>query len=162
MAFRKRFGPSDSSWKQPTESEIVIPEHRITQVITIDEVAFDTLEESTFELPPEIREKLGLTLDDVEKWSRRIVETRQIPEYLFTAGRLCQVERGYSLPSIYKFASLSVIYRTPFAELLRIYGIETARVRRRPSSNKIRVDGRGETNKPETTPREREPTPNLG
>ncbi len=109
----------------------------------------------------EIREKLGLTLDDVAKGSRQIVETRQIPEYLFTAGRLCQVEQSNSLPSIYKFASLSVIYRTPFAELLRIYGIETAWVRRRRSSNKDWVDGRGETNKSETTPREREPTPNL-
>ena len=79
----------------------------------------------------EIREKLGLTLDDVEKGSRQIVETRQIPEYLFTAGRLCQVEQSNSLPSIYKFASLSVIYQTPFAELLRIYGIETAWVRQR-------------------------------
>ncbi len=79
----------------------------------------------------EIREKLGLTMFEVEKRSRRIAETRQNPEYLFTAGHLCQIERSSSLASIYKFASLSVIYQTPFAELLRIYGIDTAWVRRR-------------------------------
>lgn len=79
----------------------------------------------------EIREKLGLSLGDVEKESRRISETQKNPEYLFSAGRLCQVEQSNSLPSIYKFASLSVIYQTPFAELLRIYGIDTAWVRRR-------------------------------
>ena len=108
-----------------------------------------------------IREKLRLTLDEVEKRSRRIAKTRQNPEYLFTAGRLCQVEQSNSLPSIYKFASLSVIYQTSYAELLRIYGIEMASVRRRRGSNRNRVDGRGETNKSGTTPVEREPTPSL-
>ncbi len=109
----------------------------------------------------EIREKLGLTLDEVEKQSRRIVKTRQNPEYLFTTGRLCQVEQSNSLPSIYKFASLSVIYQTPYAELLRIYEIEIDSVRRRRGSNGNRVDDRGETNKPGTTPVEREPTPSV-
>ena len=109
----------------------------------------------------EIREKLGLTLDEVAKQSRRVAETRQNPEYLFSAGRLCQVEQSCSLPSIYKFASLSVIYQTPYAELLRIYGIEMASVRRRRGSNGNRVDGHGETNKPGTTPVEREPTPSV-
>ncbi len=107
----------------------------------------------------EIREKLGLTLGEVEKQSRRIRETRQNPEYLLTAGHLCQIERSSSLASIYKFASLSIIYQTPYAELLRIYGIEMASVRRRRGSHRNRVDGRGETNKPGTTPVEREPTP---
>ncbi len=109
----------------------------------------------------EIREKLGLTLAEVEKLGRRIAETRQNPEYLFTAARLCQVEQSNSLPSIYKFASLSVIYQTPYAELLRIYGIEMASVRRRRGSNRNRVDGRGETNMPGTTPVEREPIPSV-
>jgi len=74
----------------------------------------------------EIREKLGLSLADVETRSRRIAESRQNPDYLFSGGRLSQVEQSNSLPSVYKFATLSVIYEIPYAELLRIYGIETA------------------------------------
>lgn len=108
-----------------------------------------------------IREKLGLTLEEVEKQSRRIAEARQNPVYLLSAGRLCQVEHSDSAPSVYKFASLSVIYRTPYAELLRIYGIEITSVRRRRGSKGNGVDDRGETNKPGTTPAEREPTPSV-
>ncbi len=73
----------------------------------------------------EIREKLNLTLREVETQSRRIAEGRQNTEYLFTAGRLSQVENSNSLPSLYKLASLCEIYRIPYPELLRFYGIET-------------------------------------
>ncbi len=73
----------------------------------------------------EVREKLSLTLRDVETQSRRIAEGRQNVEYLFTAGRLSQVENSNSLPSLYKLASLSEIYQISYAELLRFYGIET-------------------------------------
>ncbi len=58
----------------------------------------------------EIREKLGLTLRDVETQSRRIAETRQSIDYLFSAGRLSQVENSNSTPSLYKLATLSEIY----------------------------------------------------
>ena len=74
----------------------------------------------------EIREKLNLTLRDVEAQSRRIAEGRQNTEYLFTAGRLSQVENSNSLPSLYKLASLCEIYQIPYPELLRFYGIETS------------------------------------
>ena len=73
----------------------------------------------------EIREKLSLTLKDVESRSRKIAHTRESFDYLFTAGRLSQVENSNSLPSLYKLASLSEIYRIPYSELLRVYGIET-------------------------------------
>jgi transcriptional regulator with XRE-family HTH domain len=73
----------------------------------------------------DIREQRGLTLKDVELQSRRISETRRNQEYLFTAGRLSQVENSFSLPSLYKLASLSEIYRTDYGVLLRLYGIET-------------------------------------
>lgn len=82
----------------------------------------------------EIREKLRLTLKDVETHSRGIAETRQSFDYLFTAGRLSQVENSSSLPSLYKLASLSEIYHVPYAELLRIYGIETDRYTRSDAS----------------------------
>jgi len=72
-----------------------------------------------------IREQRCLTLKNVESQSRRIADTRNNPDYLFTAGRLSQVENSNSLPSLYKLATLGEIYRVRYAELLRLYGIET-------------------------------------
>jgi len=76
----------------------------------------------------QIREALRLTLKDVETRSRQIADARQSPEYLFTAGRLSQVENSFSLPSLYKLASLSQIYQTPYRDLLRLYGVDIADV----------------------------------
>ena len=73
----------------------------------------------------QIREELRLTLKVVEARSRQIAEARQNREYLITAGRLSQVENSFSLPSLYKLASLSQIYQAPYRDLLRLYGIET-------------------------------------
>jgi transcriptional regulator with XRE-family HTH domain len=72
-----------------------------------------------------IRELRGMTLGDVEKQSQRISKTRQDSQYLISRTRVNQIEHSDSLPSIYKLASLSEIYGVPYAELLRIYGIET-------------------------------------
>lgn len=72
----------------------------------------------------ELREELRLTLKDVETLSRRIAEARQNPEFFFSAGRLSQIENSNSLPSLYKLATLSEIYKARYDELLRIYGIE--------------------------------------
>lgn len=72
----------------------------------------------------EIREQLGLTLNEVEDQSRQIAQERQNPDYLFTAGRLSQVENSDSLPSLYKLATLSEIYQVAYEELLRVYGID--------------------------------------
>lgn len=74
-----------------------------------------------------IREGHHLTLKDVERRSRQIAESRHNPEYLFTAGRLSQVENSSSLPSLYKLASLSEIYEVPYAELLSVFGIDADR-----------------------------------
>lgn len=71
-----------------------------------------------------LREALDLTLKEVEARSRRIALSRGQKEFILTAGRLSQVETSNSTPSIYKLASLSQIYQTPYADLLRIYGIE--------------------------------------
>jgi len=73
----------------------------------------------------EIRERLQLTLKAVETHSRRIAAEHRNPQYLFTAGRLSQIENSNSLPSIYKLASLSEIYHTPYLELLHWFEIDT-------------------------------------
>lgn len=83
----------------------------------------------------EVRERLGLTLREVETRSRRIAQVRENVEYRITTGRLSHVENSNSLPSLYKLASLSEIYSTPYADLLRLYGIETG-LASRPSGPK--------------------------
>ena len=72
----------------------------------------------------QIREEYRLTLRDVEEQSRHIAEKMQVMDYLITAGRLSQVENSNSLPSLYKLATLSFIYKLPLTEMFRIYGID--------------------------------------
>jgi transcriptional regulator with XRE-family HTH domain len=76
----------------------------------------------------EIRESLELTLKNVEEQSRRIVATQEDSYYLITAGRLSQIENSNSLPSLYKLATLSIIYRLPLTEMFRIYGVEVPEI----------------------------------
>ena len=71
-----------------------------------------------------IREEHGLTLRDIEEQSRRIAEEMDIMDYLITAGRVSQVENSNSLPSLYKLATLSFIYKLPLTEMFCIYGID--------------------------------------
>ena len=72
----------------------------------------------------EIREHLHLTLKAVETLSRRIAAERHNHQYLFTAGRLSQIENSNSLPSIYKLATLSRIYHVPYLELLQLFEVD--------------------------------------
>ncbi len=88
----------------------------------------------------EIRESLGLTLREVETRSRRIAQVRENVEYQITTGRLSHVENSNSLPSLYKLASLSEIYKTSYADLLRLYGVETGLASRPSDSNQVGPD----------------------
>ncbi len=72
----------------------------------------------------QIREEHGLTLRDVEKLSGCIAEKMHIMDYLITAGRVSQVENSNSVPSVYKLASLSFIYKLPLTQMFLIYGID--------------------------------------
>ena len=72
----------------------------------------------------QIREERGLTLKDVEEQSQRLAEKTQIMDYLITAERVSQVENNNSLPSVYRLATLSFIYKLPLTEMFHIYGID--------------------------------------
>ena len=72
----------------------------------------------------QIREEHGLTLEDVEEQSRCLAEKTQIMDYLITAERVSQVENSNSVPSVYKLATLSFIYKLPLTEIFHIYGID--------------------------------------
>jgi transcriptional regulator with XRE-family HTH domain len=72
----------------------------------------------------ELREKMGLTLRDVELSSTSLAQTRGIEEFVINPSRLSDIETTGVIPSIYRLYVLSVIYRADFTELLKLYGID--------------------------------------
>jgi transcriptional regulator with XRE-family HTH domain len=71
-----------------------------------------------------VREKLGLTMRDVETASDKIARKRANEEYVVPISRLSDVETKGVTPSIYRLYSLAVIYRVRFHDMLRLYGVE--------------------------------------
>src|SRR6266576_898761 len=72
----------------------------------------------------DLREQMGLTLRDVEVSSTHLAESRGIEEFIINPSRLSDIETKGVIPSIYRLYVLSVIYRTDFAELLKLYGVD--------------------------------------
>ena len=78
----------------------------------------------------ELRNKLGVGTREVEEFSHIVAEDRQNEEFSISNAWLTQLENKSCIPSIYKLYSVSVIYRTKFNDLLKIFGInlnETSR-----------------------------------
>jgi len=71
-----------------------------------------------------IRDRLGLTMRDVENASQSIAERHGSEEYLIPPSRLSDIETKGVVPSVYRFYSLAAIYRKPVRMLLRFYGID--------------------------------------
>jgi len=72
----------------------------------------------------EIRNRLGVTTREVEELSRKIAQDSGNGEFSISNAWLTQIENGKSVPSIYKFFSLSAIYRVRFLDLLRIFHVD--------------------------------------
>lgn len=71
-----------------------------------------------------LREKLGLTMRDVENSSARIAEKYHNEEFSMPPSRLSDIETKGILPSVYRLYTLSVIYRRDLRELLAWYGVD--------------------------------------
>lgn len=71
-----------------------------------------------------IRDRLGLTMRDVENASLLISQRHGSEEYLIPPSRLSDIETKGVVPSVYRFYSLAAIYRRPVRALLRLYGID--------------------------------------
>jgi hypothetical protein len=71
-----------------------------------------------------MREKLGLTMRDVETSSEQIARRHDDEEYLIPISRLSDFETKGVVPSIFRVYSLAVIYRRDFAEILSWYGVK--------------------------------------
>jgi hypothetical protein len=72
----------------------------------------------------QMREKLGLTMRDVETASEKLARKRGDIGYFVPISRLFDVETKGVIPSIYRIYSLAVIYRNDFRDMLRLYGVE--------------------------------------
>jgi transcriptional regulator with XRE-family HTH domain len=70
-----------------------------------------------------IRERLKLTVRDVELESQVIVERRRSQEYKLGISRLSEIENHNVIPSIYRIYTLCAIYRLDYVEVLGWYGI---------------------------------------
>ena len=71
-----------------------------------------------------LREKLGLTMRDVENSSARIAERYRNEEFSIPPSRLSDIETKGILPSIFRLYTLSVIYRRDLRELMAWYGVD--------------------------------------
>lgn len=71
-----------------------------------------------------LREKLGLTMRDVENSSMRIADRYRNEEYALPPSRLSDIETKGLMPSIHRLYTLSVIYRRDLRDLLSWYGID--------------------------------------
>lgn len=70
------------------------------------------------------RKRLGITTRQVEEFSRIIAHDRQNEEFHISNAWLTQLEKQNSIPGIYKLYTLSVIYRMPVGELLKLFEID--------------------------------------
>jgi len=71
-----------------------------------------------------LRERLGLTMRDVDDSSARIAEKYRNEEYYIPPSRLSDIETKGVLPNIHRFYTLAVIYRRDVRELMAWYGVD--------------------------------------
>ena len=71
-----------------------------------------------------LRERLGLTMREVESASLRIAERHGNDEFSVSPSRLSDIETKGLIPSIFRLYSLAIIYRSDVRELLSWYGID--------------------------------------
>jgi transcriptional regulator with XRE-family HTH domain len=70
------------------------------------------------------RQKLGLSLRDVEVASIRIARKHNSQQYVIPISRLSDFENKGVLPSVHRFYTLAVILRVNLRELLCWYGVD--------------------------------------
>jgi transcriptional regulator with XRE-family HTH domain len=71
-----------------------------------------------------IRERLGLTIRDVEAATIQLAKIRQSDEYAINLSRLSDFETKGVVPSVFRMYSLAIVYRIDFLEVVSWYGID--------------------------------------
>ena len=75
-----------------------------------------------------LRERLGLTMRDVETASASIAARYKNDEYAIAPSRLSDIETKGVIPSIFRLYSLAAIYRRDAREILAWYGVDLNRL----------------------------------
>ena len=70
-----------------------------------------------------VRDRLGLTIRDVEEASRKIASRHHNDEFVIGLSRLSEIENKGTVPTIYRLYSLCSIYRLDLLEVLEWYGV---------------------------------------
>jgi transcriptional regulator with XRE-family HTH domain len=70
-----------------------------------------------------VRDRLSLTIRDVEDASRKIADHHGNDEYVVGLSRLSEIENRGSVPTLFRLYSLCAIYRLEIAEVLEWYGV---------------------------------------
>jgi transcriptional regulator with XRE-family HTH domain len=71
-----------------------------------------------------VRERLGLTMREVESASARIADRHGNDEFSVSPSRLSDIETKGLVPSIFRIYSLAIIYHYDVREILSWYGID--------------------------------------
>ena len=71
-----------------------------------------------------LRERLGLTMREVESSCARIAERHTNDEFAVSPSRLSDIETKGLVPSIFRLYSLVIVYRCDLREILTWYGID--------------------------------------
>jgi transcriptional regulator with XRE-family HTH domain len=77
-----------------------------------------------------VRERLGLSIREVERRSRVLADAKQNQEYYISHAWLSQIERGELTPGIFKIYTLSAIYQHRFDEVVAFFGIRVSDIGR--------------------------------
>ncbi len=71
-----------------------------------------------------VRDRLNLTIRDVEEASRKIAGRHKNDEFVVGLSRLSEIENKGSVPTVYRVYSLCSIYRLDLLEVLGWYGVD--------------------------------------
>jgi transcriptional regulator with XRE-family HTH domain len=71
-----------------------------------------------------VRDRLNLTIRDVEEASRKIAARHKNDEFVVGLSRLSEIENKGTLPTFYRLYSLCAIYRLDMIEVLDWYGVD--------------------------------------
>src|SRR5438445_12273868 len=69
-----------------------------------------------------IRERLGLTLREVEAHSRHLAKRKQNPDFIISRGWLNNIENGTYKPSLFKLYALGAIYNVHWSSVFAFFG----------------------------------------
>lgn len=75
-----------------------------------------------------VREKLGLTQEAIQKASLEIARMEANPQFAIRHSHLSVIENSNSIPNIYKLFSLCAIYRLDILEVLSWYGLSHEKI----------------------------------